>query len=66
MSVPIGGSTGLCHESTEAIGEAAAWYAAHRYECERPIVLALRRRFGLTSYEAVLALAEAGKMRPAQ
>ena len=64
MGVPVGGSTGLCHASTEAIAEAAAWYASHRYECERPLVPALRRRFGLTASEAVFALAEAGK--PAQ
>lgn len=59
---PIGGTTGLCHQSSEAIGNAAAWYAANRETCERPIVPALRRRFGLTAAEACAALSEAGRI----
>jgi hypothetical protein len=58
-SIPVGGTTGLCHESSAAIGEAARWFAAHRYDCERPIIPALKQRFGLTSTEAVYALREA-------
>lgn len=57
--VPVGGTTGLCHENTAAISEAARWYAAHRDQCERPVIPALRRRFGLTAHEAVCALREA-------
>lgn len=56
---PIGGTTGLCHQSSAAIGNAAAWYAEHRDTCERPIVPALRRRFGLSTLEACQALREA-------
>ncbi|GAB5460884.1 MAG: hypothetical protein HoeaKO_09750 [Hoeflea alexandrii] len=59
---PIGGTTGLCHQSTEAIGNAATWYAANRDTCEQPIVPALRRRFGLTAAEACAALSEARRI----
>lgn len=58
-NLPMGGTTGLCHQSTEAIGQAAAWYREHRETAERPLIPALRRRFGLTSHEAVMALREA-------
>lgn len=60
-NLPIGGTTGLCHQSSEAIGEAATWYREHRDTCERPIVPALKRRFGLTSAEAVFAMREAAR-----
>ena len=60
-SLPIGGTTGLCQQSTAAIDEAATWYAANDSLCERPIIPALRRRFGLTAHEAVMALREARK-----
>jgi hypothetical protein len=56
------GPTGLCHASSEAIGEAAAWYAGGPDHCERPVVPALRKRFGLTPHEAVIALREAGRI----
>lgn len=57
--VPVGGTTGHCHESTASISEAARWYAANRGTCERPIIPALRRRFGQTAHDAVCALREA-------
>ncbi|TYR32084.1 hypothetical protein FY036_13445 [Mesorhizobium microcysteis] len=57
--IPVGGTTGHCHESSAAISEAARWYAANRDACERPVIPALRRRFGLTAHEAVTALREA-------
>lgn len=60
-NTPVGGTTGLCHESSAAIGEAAAWYRMHRYTAERPLVPMLRRRFGLTVTEALAALKEAGR-----
>jgi hypothetical protein len=53
--------TGLCHETTEAVTIAAAWYAAHRHEVARPIIPALRARFGLSPREACMAVAEANK-----
>ena len=59
---PIGGTTGLRHQSSEAIGQAAAWYVGNADYCERPLIPALRRRFGLTPHEAVTALRDAGRM----
>ncbi len=29
-SLPVGGTTGLCHETTAAIDDAARWLAEHR------------------------------------
>jgi len=57
--LPVGGTTGLCHESTAAIEQAAAWYREHRDTAEQPIIPAIRRRFGLTPLEAIMALREA-------
>ncbi len=59
---PVGGTTGLCHETTAAIDDAARWLAEHRQELRaqlRPIVPALREQFGLSPNEALLAAAEA-------
>ncbi|RWO82546.1 MAG: hypothetical protein EOQ95_27485 [Mesorhizobium sp.] len=38
---------------------AAAWYLANSNTCERPIIPALKCRFGLTAHEAVTAIREA-------
>lgn len=57
----VGGSTGLCHQSTVAIEQAAAWYRENRATAERPLIPALRRRFGLTAHEAIMALREANE-----
>lgn len=43
------------------IRQAAEWYAAHRYDAERPLVPNLSRRFGLTTREAVQALSIAAR-----
>lgn len=51
--------TGLCHESTEQITIAAAWYRQHREECPRPVVPHLRQTFGLSPLQACEAVAEA-------
>lgn len=53
--------SGLCHESSAAISEAASWYAANRHQCERPIIPALRQRFNLTPKQACEAIAEANR-----
>ncbi|TIX88361.1 MAG: hypothetical protein E5V24_14985 [Mesorhizobium sp.] len=50
-------TTDHCHDNRVIC--AAAWYAAHRKTCERPIIPALRSRFGLTAQEAVTAIREA-------
>ncbi|MBC6714705.1 hypothetical protein H9Q09_00705 [Aurantimonas sp. DM33-3] len=61
-TIPIGGTTGHCHESTAAIDEAAAWLASER-QLPSPIVPALRRRFGLSAIEACTAITEAEAIR---
>jgi hypothetical protein len=58
-ALPVGGTTGLCHQSSVAIEQAAAWYRDNREAVERPLIPALRRRFGLSAHEAVMALREA-------
>ncbi|MER9723129.1 MULTISPECIES: hypothetical protein [unclassified Mesorhizobium] len=61
LDLPVGGSTGLCHQSSAAIEVAAAWYRANASACEHPIIPALRRRFGLTPLQAVAVLREAAR-----
>ncbi|RWD32586.1 MAG: hypothetical protein EOS34_20920 [Mesorhizobium sp.] len=56
--IPIGGTTGLCHQSNAAIEIAAAWYGANLATCQHPIIPALRRRFGLTALQAISVLRE--------
>jgi hypothetical protein len=56
--------TGLCHETTAAIGEAARWLAGTEIEHRlRPTVPLLRERYGLTATEAVQAIREADIIR---
>lgn len=57
---PIGGTTGLSHEHSAAVDEAAIWLVSlPPHERPRPIVPALRARFGLTVLEACQAIREA-------
>jgi len=58
-NLPIGGTTGACHQSSAAIEMAATWYRANAASCEHPIIPALRSRFGLTPLQAIAALREA-------
>jgi hypothetical protein len=60
-NLPIGGTTGLCHQSSAAIEIAAAWYRMHSADCGRPIIPALRARFGLTPLQAIAVLREAAR-----
>jgi hypothetical protein len=63
-AVPVGGSTGHCHESSAAVGEAAAWLAVTPADAlPHPIIPALRERFGLTIGEACAACREAALIR---
>lgn len=56
--------TGLDHESSAAIDEAANWIANTPPEqCPRPLVPALRWRFGLSATEACQAIREANDRR---
>lgn len=61
-SVPTGGSTGICHESTATIDEAAAWLAMQSPR-PSPVVPALQKRFGLTAVESCAAIREASLRR---
>lgn len=58
--------TGLDHESSAAIDEAARWYASNRWWCERPVVPALHRRFGVNAFEACCALSQANRLLSAR
>lgn len=61
---PIGGSTGLSHEHSEAITEAAAWLASPlRARIGRPLVPHLKETFGLSTAEAMQAIREANLRR---
>lgn len=54
--------SGLDHESTAAIDEAARWLAqlpSQERKALSPIVPALKARFGLTAAEACIAIREA-------
>jgi hypothetical protein len=55
------GLTGISHQHCASIDAAASWYEANRETCERPIIPALRRRFGLTPLQAIAAMREAGR-----
>ncbi|TIL25583.1 MAG: hypothetical protein E5Y88_11530 [Mesorhizobium sp.] len=59
------GPTGISHQHCASIDEAARWYAEHRDTCEKPIIPALRNRFGLTAHEAVTAIRQSAVGRPA-
>ncbi|MCO5058608.1 MAG: hypothetical protein M9905_12170 [Rhizobiaceae bacterium] len=59
-TIPVGGTTGLDHESSAAVDEAARWIATMPdAQLPRPIVPDLRRRFGITAAEACQAIREA-------
>lgn len=63
-ALPVGGTTGACHESSEAIGAAAQWLASlPEAQVPKPAVPALRRRFGLSAREACWAISEARLIR---
>jgi hypothetical protein len=61
--LPIGGTTGLCHETSAAIDEAATWLAhTPRRQRDRPAVPLLRERFGLSAPEACQAISAAARI----
>ena len=62
--LPIGGTTGLCHETSAAIDEAARWLATTpRRQRQRAAVPLLRERYGLSAPEACQAIAEANLIK---
>lgn len=63
--IPIGGTTGLCHEATASIEAAAQWLLSEPDRTGQAIVPEIKQRFGLTTLEAVEAIREANRRRPA-
>lgn len=57
--------TGLDHQTTDAVEEAARWYAAlsASERGARPAVPMLKERFGLSALEACQAIAQAAEIR---
>lgn len=62
-SIPVGGTTGACHESTAAIEAAAGWLIFEPDTRGRAIVPELKCRFGLTTAEACEAIGQAAWYR---
>ena len=60
--LPVGGSTGLCHESSFVIDEAATWLAKQTQSTRVPD---LRVRFGLSVNDALVARSEASTLSKA-
>ncbi len=55
--------SGADHCASDAVSEAARWYATHKRDPDKPAVLLLRERFGLTPLQACEAIAEAHLIR---
>lgn len=51
------------HETSAIVDEAAAWYFENFRTCERPIVPALRQRFGMSNHQAICAIRQVTLMR---
>lgn len=51
------------HETSAIVDEAAAWYFQNLKTCEKPIVPALRHRFGLSNHQAICAIRQVTLMR---
>jgi hypothetical protein len=49
-------SENCCIEADTALTQAAEWYASHRDNCPRPVILTLRRKCGLSPLETCLAI----------
>lgn len=61
-NVPIGGTTGLSHEHSAAIDEAACWLAAHPRPIGRAPLRLLQETFGLSPDDAMAALGESTRI----
>lgn len=62
--IPVGGTTGVDHEHSGAIDEAARWLAiTPPHARPRPLVPALRELFGLSPAEACAAIRESHLIR---
>ncbi|ODA95565.1 hypothetical protein BFX40_23690 [Mesorhizobium sp. SEMIA 3007] len=54
---------GVDHDLTNKADEAAVWLAVNWWKAPRPLVPSLRKRFGLTSQEAISAMRESARIR---
>ena len=61
--LPVGGTPGLCHESSASVEEAARWWLENAEAHRSCAVATLRSRFGLSAKEACQAFGLADKMR---
>lgn len=62
-SLPVGCTTGLSHEHSAAVEEAAAWLTGLPKEARpRPLVPVLRLMFGLSPVDACAAIRAANKL----
>lgn len=56
---PVGGSKGLCDESTAVIDATVEWTTPTPLQLRpRPLVFFLKQRYGLTAHEAAQAITE--------
>lgn len=55
--------SGIDHEVSAKVDEAAVWLAVNWWKAERPLVPGLRKRFGISSAEAIEAMREAARVR---
>lgn len=62
--LPIGGTTGLAHDATHAIDEAAAYLVAvPPSERPRPLIPALKAMFNLSAIECCQAIHQSHEIR---
>lgn len=54
--------TGVDHEHSEAVEQAARWLAEHRSSLQRAVVPTLKKRFGLSVSEAIEAAVLAARL----
>lgn len=65
--VPVGGTTGFSHEHSAAFDQAVEWLRSTPFrDRPKPLVPALRERFGLSALEACEAISTAQKMSRVQ
>lgn len=63
-SIPVGGSTGLCHEASAAVDECARYLAAvPPGERPTPLVPAMREMFGISAIEVCAAIRQSHEIR---
>lgn len=61
--LPVGGTTGICHESRATIDDAALWLIMQGDMTGRAVVPEIRQRFGLSALEACEVIRTAGQYR---